>query len=441
MVRFALTPPAPKKAPWEPCAAQLALARVHPGLVPLRAVGSGYEPSPEPHWFECASGRGFAGYGLARALRMLLDVLTSLGALHETKTNLGVPFVHGELCPALLRVDDSGVTRLVPLTAWHWSRAGVAASKDRLGHLAPERLLGDALDHRADVFSAGVLLWEALAGRRLFQDEGVDAIITRLMGGKVHLPALPPELSWALPLKPIALCALSVDPEQRFANCAEFVAAIEAVAACQIASHHDVAAYFSAPHQSVLAPAPQVYNHNSSLSALVSAVEHEPTPRVSVLEQVAPELHVTRARPVPRTRTNKAPFVLALVAGAALGMTVLARHPRGVSTGSANSTIAAMPTRLAASSAALDLPPQVGRAPLTITVPAVPPAGTEAAPAAPDSGVHALPGTSGSLNSAREPAKSVKNQRPARTVPAPARLKMPSSPPRARDREAEQYGI
>ncbi len=155
------------------------------------------------NWFELRGKRGLAGYGLARALRMLLDVLEGLSALQGTRTETGHPFVHGEVVPAMLRVDETGIARLIPLAPWHGSGPGTLPAPERCGHLAPERLLGDAIDARADVFSAGTLLWEALAGRRLFETDSVESIVMRLMGEKVTLPQLPPELSWAVPLKAV----------------------------------------------------------------------------------------------------------------------------------------------------------------------------------------------------------------------------------------------
>ena len=52
--------------------------------------------------------------------------------------------------------------------------------------LAPEILLRDQhADARADIFSVGVMLWEALTGRRLHTELDADAIAVRLLGGKV----------------------------------------------------------------------------------------------------------------------------------------------------------------------------------------------------------------------------------------------------------------
>jgi hypothetical protein len=276
LVRFAVTPPPKTVRPprVEGFLAQIALAQIHPRLAPVQPVPGGYALDAEitRGWFELPAQRGFAGYGLTRALCMLLDVLNGLIALHDTKTESGARFVHGEVVPALLRVDRQGVARLIPLAPWHRLEAGTRPARERQGHLAPERLLGDALDQRADVFSCGVLLWEALAGGRLFETDAVETIVTRLMGGKLQLPELPPELAWAVALKPVAMCALAVDPTQRFADCAELLAAIEDVVGAHVASHEDVAAFFGAREQVSSPPSAQILppSHISSLSALVS---------------------------------------------------------------------------------------------------------------------------------------------------------------------------
>ena len=243
----------------DPFAMQLALSRVHARLVPMRrAESGGYEIDPSAlSWFELPSGRGFAGYGLGRALRMLLDVLRGLTALHDTFTATGNGFAHGEVALPQFRVDNEGVCRLVPLTARHFS--GAAYAPEALGHVAPERLLGEGVDARSDVFSAGVLLWEALAGRRLFSEATGEAIIDRLMGEKLQMPQLPPELAWAIPLKSVAARALSVDPYQRFADCAELSTAITIIARERVASHTEIANFFGSTSRSGSSVTPAVF--------------------------------------------------------------------------------------------------------------------------------------------------------------------------------------
>ncbi len=236
----------------DPFAMQLALSRVHARLVPMRRVAGEYEIHPGAEaWFELPAGRGLAGYGLGRALRMLLDVLRGLTALHDTFAASGVPFAHGEVTLSQFRVDPEGVCRLVPLTARHSSEGGGTLDPAVIGHLAPERLLGETLDARADVFSAGILLWEALAGRRLFEETTADAIVDRLMAEKLQMPKLPPELAWAIPLKSVAARALAVDPHQRFSDCAELATAIAIVARERVATHAEIANFFGAPARSI----------------------------------------------------------------------------------------------------------------------------------------------------------------------------------------------
>lgn len=268
--------------PADPFAMQLALSRVHARLVPMQREQQGYtiDTSAEG-WFELPAGRGFAGYGLGRALRMLLDVLRGLTALHDTFDTQGENFAHGEVALTHFRVDHEGVCRLVPLTARH-SAAKSAPPTEALGHLAPERLLGERVDARADVFSAGVLLWEALAGRRLFSETTGDAIIDRLMGEKLQMPQLPPELAWAIPLKSIAARALAVDPYQRFADCAELATAIAIVARERVATHAEIATFFGSKVRSLSSVAqPRPVPTRSSTFPSVSLPVTPPPPSAS----------------------------------------------------------------------------------------------------------------------------------------------------------------
>ena len=437
VVRFAVTP-APRKGPSsEPFAAQLALARVHPCLVALERTQGGYAVRRDVTLggFELHPKRGLAGYGLGRALRILLDVLNGLVALEDTRSPGGQPFVHGELVPAMVRLDSSGAARLIPLAPWHWSGPGTPPAPGRSGHLAPERLLGDTIDARADVFSAGVLLWEALAGRRLFETDSAESIVTRLMGEKVTLPQLPPELSWAVPLKAIAMCALSVDPEQRFANCAELAEAIEAVAGDRVATHADVASYFAAPQlparPSRVVPPPSFSAHHSSLSALVAPVRSltasEPSP-----SEPSPSASRSSASSTPERRGRRSVWAIAALSCllSALGLNVIARYKTAY--GNAHTA-----SQSAANSGERSLAP-------VATPPLTPPPPDEAiAPPVeaivPPVEAVAPPVEAAVAPESRSPVKPLKALSPAKT-PA-SKLKMPTKSVHAPDKAVAKYGI
>lgn len=432
LVRFSINP-TPKGPSKEPFAAQLALARVHSHLVAVERTAEGYLPPPDATrvCYELHAKRGLAGYGLARALRILLDVLEGVSALGDTRTADGQPFVHGELVPAMLRVESTGRTQLIPLATWHWSKPRTLPAPERWGHLAPERLLGDAIDQRADVFSAGALLWEALAGRRLFEADSVDSIVMRLLGGKVTLPQLPPQLNWALPLKAVAMCALSVDPKQRFANCAELAEAIAAVAGDRVATHADIADYFGTPdpvtRPSLFARPPNLPTHLSSLSALVAPVQRPEPP------ELAPADPVDRNAVAPRGRAKRPVWAIAAVSCllSALGVSAVARYqaspdaqhsaarsapPLGESLPSASAPLSRVP--VAPSSAA---PSSAG----AVEVPVVPPVPTAAEPAGPASDRQEKP--------SKLPKSSGKG--------LGSKLRAPAKGIRSPDRAAAKYGI
>lgn len=425
MVRFSVNPNPNHFSSSDRFAAQLELARVHPNLIPLERTPGGYAiPRDETRaWFELRPKRGLAGYGLARALRILLDVLSGVSALEQTRTVKGHLFVHGELVPAMMRVDPAGIARLVPLAPWHWSAPGTLPVPERHGHLAPERLLGDVIDARADVFSAGTLLWEALAGRRLFETDSVDAIVMRLMGEKVALPELPPELSWATPLKAVVMCALSVDPEQRFANCAELADAIQAVAGDRLAAHSEVVDHFRTPEPparpSVAAHPPALPTHHSSLSALVAPVQPSERASSSASETSA------RAPTLPERRVSRSVWAIAALSCVlgAVGASVVARYG---------------PTARERQSAASGAPlagaslPSAAPAVIVSAAPLVPPTPAETLPSA------AAPAPQ--LPESRD--KPAKPNRPANaTKPSTAKPRVPVKGPRAPDKAWAKYGI
>jgi serine/threonine protein kinase len=235
---------APREAHDDRLVAVRAIAELrHPHVVPIRpGPNGGFE-------FDEKEGRSLAELLASRggplplrvSLRILLDALSGLSALHRAKLG-GKPldFVHGEVMPANIIVGRDGVARIVPLVTAHWL-PGSPPSTESIGYTAPEKLLGDAFDQRADVFSVGVLLWEAMAGRSLFHDLPVDDVVTQLVGGKVRPPAAS-DAPWSAELADVAMRALAVDPSDRWEHIGIMGADIETIALGHIAKSSELIA-------------------------------------------------------------------------------------------------------------------------------------------------------------------------------------------------------
>ena len=290
----------------DPFAAQVRLSRMHTRLVPMQRTGVGYSIDPAAAgWFELPASRGFAGYGLARALGLLLDAMGGLSALNETTTESGEAFSHGEFTPLQFRVDPLGVCRLVPLTTRHYESEHVAPPRVSLGFLSPERLIAEKVGLRADVFSAGVLLWEALAGRRLIDADRAEIIVEQWLSRPIRVPALPPQLDWAAPLKAEVERALCVNQQRRFADCAEFSQVILRLVQDRVASHDEIAAFFrsnfnASPIAEGSSPGPasvsrelQIANRSATVRMLPAVSLAPAIPHVRQSEEAAPLRHAT----------------------------------------------------------------------------------------------------------------------------------------------------
>src|SRR5262249_22931110 len=119
---------------------------------------------------------------------------------------------------------DDGVARLVPVLSRHVLSGAKPVTN---GYGAPELLLGEAPDHRADLFSVGVMLWEALAGATLFPDPSGAAVRRVLDGQPPPLPT-PAAAPWAGKLCALAQRAVSAHPVLRFQNAIELSNALGA---------------------------------------------------------------------------------------------------------------------------------------------------------------------------------------------------------------------
>jgi hypothetical protein len=162
-------------------------------------------------------------------IRMGVHVgVETLKGLHyaSTRTEDGRPLslVHRDISPHNLLVSRSGE---VKITDFGIAKVAALASstrsgmlKGKLAYMSPEQAGNQPLDARSDIYSLGVVLWELLTGRRLFEGESEAELFAQVKQAEIPSPrALRPELPEGV--ERAVLRMLAVRPDDRFGSAAE----------------------------------------------------------------------------------------------------------------------------------------------------------------------------------------------------------------------------
>ncbi len=174
------------------------------------------------------------GYRLSLAARVFIlgQVLAGLHHLHELSDLQGNPLraLHRDVSPHNVIVLHEGGVKLVGFGAATTAEHHDARAVGNIQYMAPELLFqGVAQDRRADVYAAGVMLWEALARRPLWKDYDRPAIAHALARGDLpSLSALAPDAPRELAR--VAIRALSRNPDARYASAQLMQEALERAA-------------------------------------------------------------------------------------------------------------------------------------------------------------------------------------------------------------------
>jgi serine/threonine-protein kinase len=169
---------------------------------------------------------------LAIQLRVLADGLLGLHYSHELKDFDGrsLDLVHRDFTPHNLFVTYDGQAKVLDFGIAKLSGSLVETEtgviKGKLRYMPPEQVLGSRVDRRADIFAAGVIMWEAITGKRMWADVAEATILNRVSRGEIPSPLTAnPDVPQAL--ADICLKALAPDVEDRYATAADFRAALD----------------------------------------------------------------------------------------------------------------------------------------------------------------------------------------------------------------------
>jgi serine/threonine protein kinase len=187
---------------------------------------------------------------------IMLDALTGLHAAHTLTEDDGSPLnlVHCDVSPqnmlvgtnGICRITDFGIARAAKAIHGKGSTGGEHAkvTRGKPAYLSPEQVLGEHLDHRSDIFSAGVVLWNALTGAQLFGGDSPEAILQQVLEHPIPRPS-------TVGLRPpacfdnVVLRALQRDPSKRYQSAEEMLIELRRLAITQdyLAPASEVAAW------------------------------------------------------------------------------------------------------------------------------------------------------------------------------------------------------
>jgi serine/threonine protein kinase len=166
------------------------------------------------------------------AVQIALDLLEGLAYLHERRDPSGrpAPIVHRDVSPHNAFVTHDGVVKLLDFGIAKARARAVETTtgvvKGKFAYMSPEQANGEPVEPSADVWSLAVVLWEMLAGQRLF--EASSAFSTLASSMLASIPRLDKVCDVPESLARVVEQALERSPASRFQNAREFATALRA---------------------------------------------------------------------------------------------------------------------------------------------------------------------------------------------------------------------
>ncbi|HTM21568.1 MAG TPA: serine/threonine-protein kinase [Kofleriaceae bacterium] len=179
--------------------------------------------------------RGRRPLSLSTVTAIGISVAAALEHAHCLADVDGAPLhlIHRDVTPQNIMLSTAGTVKLIDFgivrSAIQVHRTQTGIIKGKFAYMAPEQLDGQHIDHRADLFALGIVLWEALLARPLFRGRTDEETVDNLQGLQIPDPRrlradVPPALS------AVVLKALERNPRRRFPSATEMLAALEQVA-------------------------------------------------------------------------------------------------------------------------------------------------------------------------------------------------------------------
>ncbi|HYP87058.1 MAG TPA: serine/threonine-protein kinase, partial [Polyangiaceae bacterium] len=239
--------------------ARLAAQLNHPNVVQTYEVGT--EGDRHVIVMEYLEGQSLSGVARRAAqagsplplglhLRMIINALEGLHYAHELCAYEGAPLmlVHRDVSPqnvfvtydGQVKVLDFGIAKATSSS----THTATGIVKGKIAYMAPEQIIGEAVDRRADLYSVGCMLWSAATNQKLWGDTPDVHIMRRVINGDVPTPqSVSPGVDDEL--NRIIIKALANDPNKRYATALELQHDLEQYAERTgiVAKQKDIARY------------------------------------------------------------------------------------------------------------------------------------------------------------------------------------------------------
>ncbi len=198
----------------------------HPNIVPIYEAG---EESGDPYLvFEYVPGKNLAEFFRQSGALPPVKAVTTLRAILDAVAHAHAQgIIHRDLKPSNILLDDDGTPRVMDFgiaTPIQGASEGSAQVTGTPAYMAPEYILHRAVSERSDVFSAGVILFEMLLGRRAFVGDSLNAVMQRIAEQDIVVPE---DAGIDERLCTILLKATARDPALRFQTASQFAEALD----------------------------------------------------------------------------------------------------------------------------------------------------------------------------------------------------------------------
>jgi serine/threonine protein kinase/Flp pilus assembly protein TadD len=169
---------------------------------------------------------------IENALHITSRICSGLDYAHNLKDFQGNPLniIHRDISPQNILVTYEGDVKIVDFGIAKAARRStvtqVGMIKGKVAYMSPEQASGQNIDHRSDIFSTGILLYEMVTGKQMFVGADTLQVLAKVCRAEFE----PPEVAQGgLPPKVYQILhrALKKDPEERYQSCGEMLADME----------------------------------------------------------------------------------------------------------------------------------------------------------------------------------------------------------------------